>query len=791
MRRLLRNHTRYVALVTFVIAVSIGVNLIVFTVVNALWIRPLPFPAPDRLVTLPGVPFVTLDLPELKIFGGGVAGQVDTQDRFAADRLQIELVGQRPETLAVTAAYFRVLGLIIRGRDFTSADEQAAAEPVAIISDRFWSNSFGRKADLVGRVISATPFPVRIVGIAPRGFHGAFRGEDADVWVPFSLVGRRSGSGSGSGVPPMTMLARLSAGQTPAEMAQRIEAINPEIPRLFHATITPLNQLFRSGGSAIVITHERSPLFVVSALALLVLLGGCATIAALVLTHYERRRDEFALKMALGADRPRLLRQVASELSVVGMTGNVGGLLVAILGVSFIPALRLAGGVDIGRLDLSMDWRVMTVATSATITSLIAAAALPIARLTRVQTARQLMGRGATTTLASLRARQTLVAVQVCATTIVLISAGLFVRTVVYSLGGGAGFDVDRTVFVSIQFPSPRGTPRPDPLPIMAERQARLTPILEGLPGVERVAYGMAPIGREASAPVAYPQIVAVGNQERRLRVGFLPGSPGVLSTLGVPLMSGRGLTAADQSSVPHPVVITRALADELWPAGGALGQTFRIATWPSGQLLVVGIAGDLAFGSMTLPIAGVVVTTGPGGDAITSHFILRTQQPKVTAALARRAVQGEGDLVQVATGREIVANDIGRQRLGAWFFSGFGVAALILAVGGAFGLVAYLAESQRREFGVRLALGASMRHLIIRAVVTAVSPVAVGVAGGIVLGLFVSRLLGGFLVGIQALDPSTYLSVAAAMIVCPLLAALAAAWRLRATTPSDALRTN
>jgi putative ABC transport system permease protein len=146
---------------------------------------------------------------------------------------------------------------------------------------------------------------------------------------------------------------------------------------------------------------------------------------------------------------------------------------------------------------------------------------------------------------------------------------------------------------------------------------------------------------------------------------------------------------------------------------------------------------------------------------------------------------------VQVATGREIVANDNGRQRLGAWFFSGFGVAALILAVGGAFGLVAYLAESQRREFGVRLALGASMRHLIIRAVVTAVSPVAVGVAGGIVLGLFVSRLLGGFLVGIQALDPSTYLSVAAAMIVCPLLAALAAAWRLRATTPSDALRTN
>lgn len=185
-------HPGYLAMLTFVLAVSVGINLLVFTVVNALWIRPLPFPEPERVVTIlkqPGIP-LTLDLPELRIFEGGIAGQVETTDYHAALRPQIEIAGQAPEALGVTTGYFRVLRLTLRGRDFTPEDERDGAEPVAIISDRLWSRSFGHRPDVIGAVLPAKPLSIRVIGVAPPGFEGARRGERADLWIPTSLVRR-------------------------------------------------------------------------------------------------------------------------------------------------------------------------------------------------------------------------------------------------------------------------------------------------------------------------------------------------------------------------------------------------------------------------------------------------------------------------------------------------------------------------------------------------------------------------------------------------------------------------
>jgi ABC-type antimicrobial peptide transport system permease subunit len=186
-------------------------------------------------------------------------------------------------------------------------------------------------------------------------------------------------------------------------------------------------------------------------------------------------------------------------------------------------------------------------------------------------------------------------------------------------------------------------------------------------------------------------------------------------------------------------------------------------------------------------PGDGVVVTAQPILDGTTSFFVLRTEQPTMVAGSIRRTIKGQ--VVNVATGREVVARDIGRQRLGAWFFSGFGLAALLLGVGGTFGLVAYLAESQRREFGVRLALGASMGHLVRRALIAALMPVSAGVAAGLLLAAGVSRLFTSLLAGISALDALTYVAVAVTTLGCAAAAAMAASWRLRRTSPADALR--
>jgi hypothetical protein len=324
---------------------------------------------------------------------------------------------------------------------------------------------------------------------------------------------------------------------------------------------------------------------------------------------------------------------------------------------------------------------------------------------------------------------------------------------------------------------------------LVAERVARLTSALRGLPGASEVAEGISPIGPDALSFGSNPRTVKAQDREYRPLVRTLTGSPNLLSALGVPILAGRPLNAADIAPVPHPAVITRSLAEQLWPEGGALGQTLQMPQLRGGgAYVVVGIAPDLAFGSLAQSGSGVLVTAEPNRPSLVdSNLVIRTDHPEIFAGMVRRTITGE--VVRVATGKEVVARDIGRQRLGAWFFSGFGLAALLLGVGGAFGLVAYLAESRRREFGIRLALGADMSHPVRRGLAAALAPVSAGVAAGLILAGIVSQVFEAFLVGISAWDAVTYLLVAVTMLGCATIAALAASWRLRRTNPSEALR--
>ena len=684
--------------------------------------------------------------------------------------------GRISKTLGVTPDYFRVLRLAIRGRDFSADDDRDGAEPVAIISDRLWGRAFGRRTEVIGAVLPAKPVPIKVIGVAPPGFEGARRGERADLWIPTSLVHRLApAEWAGHGLP-MMLFARLGHGQTVRTTEQRLESLAPGMFRAFRPPVTPLSEVFGTPETPTLEIREGGSLLVVSGLAMLVLLCGCATIAALVLMHYERRRAGLALKMSLGAGRRRLVFELVRDLSLVAATGTAGGILVAVVGARVVPALSLPGGVNIGRLDLSIDWRVCGVAIAATAVTLVLAAGLPLARATRLRLAGELLAGSSATTLGSLRVRQALLAFQVCSTIIVLVAAGLFVRAVMHGFGNATGFDVERTVFVSV----PKGTLFPE-----AAEAARVMPALGRLPGVSEVAEGISPIGLSASRSLSNPRTVTVQDREYRLLVGVLTGSSNLLSALGVPILAGRPLTAADSTvAAPYPAVITRSLAERLWPGGRALGETLSLPQLRRSRYLVVGIARDLAFGSLTSPGIGVVVSAGPGTG---SSFVIRTDHPEIVSGMVSRTIKGQ--VVRLATGREVVAQDIGRQRLGAWLFSGFGLAALLLGVGGAFGLVAYLAESERREFGVRMALGADPQHLVRHGLIAGLRPVSAGVAVGLALGAIVSRLFSALLVGVSAMDAVTYLVVGVTMLSSDAIAALAAAWRLRRTSPSDALR--
>lgn len=792
-RSLRRSHPGYLAMSTFVLAVAVGVNLLVFTIVNALWMRPLPFPDPGQVATITESIWVRLTGPQLQLFDGGIAGQVDTTDRNAGLQPQIDIGGRVPEILGVTSTYFQMLRLPIRGRDFHPDDEPGGAEPVAIISDRLWTGLFGRRPEIIGAVLPAHPFPIRIIGIAPPDFNGIRRGEQADMWIPPGVVQRLAPAWEGKWLP-LIAFGRLGPDQTVAMADERFwELTDPKLREFYQQLeirmvrrprVVSVIDVFGTPDTRTFMVNERDAALVVSALALLVLLGGCATIAALVLVHYERRRGELAVKMSLGAGRGRLIRELLRDLSVVGLTGAAGGLVVAAVGARMVPALSLPGGVDIGRLDVSIDWRVAAVALVATVGTLLVAAMLPIARATRGRLAGELVGAPSSTSLASQRVRQGLLALQVCATIIVMVSAGLFVRAVVHGFGTAPGFDADRTVFVSFQEGSPwAGTSGYDPQRIIA-RGARLAQVLRELPGVTDVAEGLAPIG---SAERFVIKRLKAQEREHDVSVTQLRGSPEMLRVLGVPILSGRSLTPADGSASPYSAVITQSLARRLYPDGAALGQPLRAPVSRLGPFVVVGIARDFPFGSLSNPGDGAVVTSNPILDGTTSHFIVRTEQPAMVAAAIRQSVKAH--VLKVITGRDIVALDIGRQRLGAWFFSGFGLAALLLGIGGAFGLVAYLAESQRHEFGVRLALGANMGHLVRRGLAAALMPVAAGLAAGLFLAALVSRMFTSLLTGISAFDTLTYVAVAVLTLCCAAVAALAASWRLRRTSPADALR--
>ncbi len=810
MLRLIRRHGVFVAFAATTLALSVGANLAVFTIVNALWLKPSPFPDVDRLVTLAYDAAVSTDaafgslesLDRWAIFEA-VAGQVVTTGGLDGlrPRLAFDQVGREVETLGVTSQYFRLLGQSIRGSDFTRDDNRYGSEPVAIISDRLWSRAFERRVDVIGSVVAAKPFPVRIIGVAPRGFEGARRGEHADVWIPSNLVPRVALIGGPGALTedaaPTLVFARLHPGQSPADAERRlVQDATDFVERRDRERIrvVPLSDVFGGPDSPTIVIREHGAAGVVAGLAALVLFAGCTTLMTLMLVHYERRRRELAIRTALGASRGRLAAELSRELAWVAASGVGAALLVAIWSLRALPALTLPGGVDLARLDLSLDWRVLAAGVAITVLTLTTAALLPVARFTHANLAGELVGAGSTSSTSSLRLRQALLGLHVVATIIVLVAAGLFVRTVTRGLGSGAGFDVGRIVFAQVQVVYPFVSSKQDigaRLAAIAEATRRVADAIRILPGVDDVAIGPLPIGPDPVRSIAAPKTVETNGGRPELRLGLLSGSPELLRVLGVPLLSGRELRAGDAMATPAGVVVTASLAHKLWGESDPIGEVVSVAPRKA-RHVVIGVADDFVFGSLSQPFTDVLVSVSKSERGFEPGFIVQTARPDLLVEPIRHAVAGvvpDAPRLVVETGRQIVARDLGRQLLGAWFFSGFGLVALVLGAGGVFGLVAYLAESRRREFGVRLTLGATPSDLLWRSVAAGLGPVSIGAAAGLVFAALVTRVFVAWLPGLSTLDVPTYTGVAVLMIGSATAAGFAGGWRLRRIAPAAALK--
>lgn len=804
----------------FSLALAVGANLVVFTIVKAIWLRPNVIRQSDRVVAILGDDSNSGSGDSFMFGPAGidqildrstafetVAGEVLTSGQEAnfLAHIRINSVQRNLEALGVTWRYFDVLGVGLRGRSFVSTDDGTGAEPVAIVSDRLW-RELGAREDVIGSVVPASPVPVRIVGVAAAGFEGARLGQRVDLWIPTSLDLRASALSAfdpATASPGLTAIGRLRGGVSAADAERLILANRPASDRMRSYRVVPLSQIFGSPTSRTIVMRPEQAAWLGVVSALLVLAGGCATLLALVLVHYERRRQELSVRLALGASRLQLIRQLTLEISALIASGTVAATLLCGAALRLLPAVSLPGGIDLRRLDLTVDWRVAGVGVIASALVAAVAAWLPVRRFSRADLARNLVTAHATDTAGSHRLRRVLLAGHVAATIVVLIAAGLFVRTIAYGLSEAPRFDASRTLFVDLQ-EGPAYRPRMRTLQEHDawERQAgskrlvlneQLIAAIRQLPGVEAISAGPAPIGPDPARGLLFPQTETVGGREHHERFVWLTGDAHYLSTLGVRIVEGRGLTDADANHWDlMPVVINARFARQLFPDGSAVGQVVQMGSY---KREVVGVAANSLIGSIAAPDADLVLQEASLADRGSSELlplVIRSAAPELLIEPVRRTIavqMPDAPRVDISTGRELLARDLARERVGAWFFSGIGLIAFALGVGSVFGLVAYLADSRRREFGVRLALGATARDLIGRATWAGVLPVAAGAGVGLIAAGFLSRFAASLIYGVSRLDALTYATTAGVMLAAATIAAAIASWRIRRIAPLDALR--
>jgi predicted permease len=811
----------FITVAVLSLALCIGANLVVFTVVKALWLRPGAEADLSRVVFVSGGLAPSGDVEGFFFAEGGldrvrsrsvfevVAGQVATSgfNTLWRPRVTLHATGHEVEAIGVTWQYFSVMGLerSIKGRDFTRDDDRPGMPVVGIISDRMWRTVFHASSGVIDATVGASPLPLRIVGIAPPGFHGARLGEDVDLWLPRFVVAQVSRVGSMDAriaQPPLLALARLRQGMPLVEAVRAVNAAaDPSAPSFSQwSVVEPVRNVYGTPGERTTVVNQPTMLWIAAVTAGVVLVAGCVTLMATIVVYYERRRQELAIRMALGCSRPRLIRSLVLELGALGVAGAAGSCAVAAAGLRVLPSIRLPVDIDLGRFDLSPDWRIVLAGAVISIGTLALSAYAPIRRATHHNLMTELVASSSKATSTSLSLRRGIVALQVAVTVVALVGAGPFVRTILEGLSRSPSFDIDHTMFIRAHTGSGFESERERTMRQNAEPAAlrRLVDDVSALPGVRQIALGGSPLGPDQAGSVSLRLFVS-GTRAWQIPAALMDVSPTYFSALSMTMVRGRPLSDRDAlvAGPERPVVLTESLANALWPGRSPVDQVFGDPRAPRAYR-VVGIVRDIAFGSLRLDerrgLFRAIDVTDAGQPGMTRSIdvVLTLDDPGPVIESVRRSVARAFPAAfdtDVATGRDILARDYGREQLGAWFFAGFGLIALVLGVVGVFGLVACVTEARRREMGIRLALGSRPGQLLRLIVSSGVAPVVAGAAAGIGVSVALGRVISTSLLGASELRPSTYAGVAIVVIASAAAAAIAAAWRVRNVSPSEVLR--
>lgn len=805
----LKRRPAFAATTVLTLAVGIAATTLVFSAMDALFLRRLPVREPERLFIVdelwkngvpssdaaqPTYPFEHyLDLAESTpdVFSDVVTTSI-TVSAVRLNGYATDLTGY-----VVSSNYFSALGVRpVTGRFFSPASERAAnAPPEVVISDEFWERQFNRDRSILGHTLFADSRALTIVGVTPPDFHGTIQGVIADLWIPVGVLRRQPPSVSDSASRRLddvfvTVFGRLRPGVSVSRAEAALTAIGQRLPAEHQMGRRAQIRTIRLDPLSGLPAMARAPFTIfmstLMATAALVLLIAVANVAGMLLARGAYRRREFAMRLALGASRGRLIRQLLTETIILCGLGAAGGVLLAQWAFTRIPATLPAVPVHVA-FDIRLDPLVLAVTTALAVVSAVLAGLAPALHATRVDVLGGLRGSPQGQSGGVSRARDVFVVAQLALSLVLLVSAGLFTRALDRGLHIDPGFDPHGVVTARVDL----GTHGYDKNRGRAFFEQFLTR-LRARPEIADASLGWwTPLSNGYNGDAVY----LPGEQPphgKRIGVGYGLVDGDYMRMMRIPMAMGRALRPMDDESEPAVVVINETAARKLWPGESPIGRRVKMGNL---EREVVGVARDGKYRSLD---------EGPTAYAFIPY--LQRYQSEHYNVYAR--ARGDSTLVALAVRQELAALDpnvaleapaplsrqlaffVYPQEIAAVVIGVFGTVGLLLAVVGIYGVVAYHVSQRTREFGIRLALGASPARLIHVVLSRGAKLIAIGIAAGAVFALLLGMAARSFLYGIDAHDPVTFGGVSLLLAVVALAATYVPARRAASVDPLNSLRT-
>lgn len=823
--RQLRKSPGFTVVAVVTLALGIGANTAIFTVVNALLLKMLPVRNPQQLVVVgdPARPNTTSNgtprtdvfsyplYKELRdhnsVFSGLGAGatdrfvEIETAQGANASANGSEKINGR----LVSGNYFAVLGLEpAAGRLFSDNDDTAEnANPVVVLGYGYWQHKFALSPSIIGKDIRLNGYPFTVVGVAPAGFDGDVVGEEMALFVPISMQpeiirGRHWLKSENNSW--LSLIGRLKSNVAPAQAEANLNLIFKQILggdygaalsnddrkalRDAHINVTP-------GGSGFSSLRQdyRIPLLLLMGIVGLVLLIACVNVANLLLARSSARNREIAVRLAIGAHQSRILQQLLTESILLALLGGVAGSLLAILGVRLL--VTIFGNNTV--LPVFPDARVLAFTFLVTLLTGVLFGLVPALKTLNVRVYPAL--KDATRTTSGSRSRfgwgKGLIAGQVALSLLVLFSAGLLVRSLQKLMQQDFGYTRDHLVVARLD-PAAAGYGAQKMEPLASQIATRIA----GAPGVRGVSYSTNGLfsGTESSDAIIVPGFNATEARDRGALEDYV--GPDYFGVVGIPIVSGRGIEAQDTSASLRVAVVNEAMVERFFAGQTPVGRQFRIddPDWLDKPITIVGVSRDakegalreevkprfyLAFQQMPDP-EQIVLEAQVRGEASAAVTTIESQIKATDSNIAIAFVQTLASRVEASVGNQIALAKL------STFFAGL---ALLLACVGLYGVMSYTVASRTREIGVRMALGARRGDVMELVLREGMLLVAVGLVVGIPLALAGSRVLQGFLFGLKSTDPLSLIAVVLLLGIVAALAGLIPARRAAKVDPMVALR--